>query len=167
MIRALLHLAQGSTNIYLTNHDSAITLSSNAYTANRVLRIQEINSAQGTPPSIQIEVICPEDEDVYDLLKTPSALIEATVYYLSSTDGNAWEEVSKFLGYLSSGQMERFLYKGVIEHAASYHFQHPNRRRWNHQDQQARDSTDTAFLDLPRIVEVRQSIDWRGYEEKT
>lgn len=148
----------------LTDHDRDIEYSSQTYAANgQLLAVREIEDSLAGIPSLAIQVACPPGSAAYTLFQSDVGYQEATVSLLL-WESDAWTRRYLFMGIVGEGRMEQYEYHGQIQHVASYHFQHPIRRRWNHQWQHTDRDQDQGAQHVANIHDLVQNTQWRGWQ---
>ena len=165
--------------IYLNDYDRDIEYNGQTYKADRSLaQIAEIKDG-AILPKLGIQVIC-KRKDLYQLLQTDPGPIPCEMFFVEYDEAaQAWAVRWQFSGILGEGQMEYYLYSGVIEHRLAWLLRNPRRIFWNRQTQQTRapgtpehdpshplyKSPDMAMDYVHEIQERRQRLNWRGYRE--
>jgi len=148
----------------LTDHDQDLTYGGQTYQGNgQLLAVRELEDSLTGIPAFQVRVACPPGQASYTLFRTDQGYQEATVH-LMLYEAGSWVRRYAFAGMLGEGRMEQYVYTGQIQHLASYHFQHPIRRRWNHVWQFGGRGSDKGCQHVANIHDLVQAVQWRGWQ---
>ena len=82
------------------------------------------------------------------------------VEYASSAWNKRWE----FMGILSEGSMNNYLYNGRIEHVINWKIRSRRPTIWNDSAQKAAHPGDKGLEYVHEIQDIRSSIKWKGID---
>lgn len=150
--------------IVVTDNDVDISFDAETYLANNSLYVvEDITETAGSIPDVLFSVICPVGSPQYLLLSSDPGPIECVVRFVEYVPSE-WQERWKFMGILSEGSMNNYLYKGRIEHIISWKIRSRRPVMWTNSAQQANHAGDRGLEYVHEIRDIHDSIKWKGFE---
>lgn len=148
--------------IVITDNDVDIPFEGEPYLANDSLYVvEDVPETAGSIPEVLFSVICPVGSPQYLLLSSDPGPIECVVRFVEYVPSE-WQKRWEFMGILSEGSMNNYLYTGRIEHIISWKIRSRRPVMWTNSAQQAAHPGDKGLEYVHEIQDIRSSIKWNG-----
>ena len=151
-------------DIVITDNDRDIVFDTETYLANDSLYVvEDVLETAGSIPEVVFSVICPAGSPQYILLSSDPGPIECLVRFVEYVPSD-WEKRWEFMGILSEGSMNDYLYRGRIEHIINWKIRSRMPILWTNSAQQARHAGDRGLEYVHDIENINDTIKWKGID---